>query len=483
MPGVVFPQNINKIAVDDQVLLDLSEDTVESDVLAEGYTAHNKDGQTVNGSLHIPTGTKQITQAGETDVEQYAKVNVPAASLSLSSPTVSSTGLVTAAVVLGQAGWISSAPGNKTLQLTTQAAKTVTPSTSEQTAVDSGRYTTGIVKVAAVQTEEKSITTNGTYTPSSGKFFSKVVVNVPGIAPTGTLQITQAGETDVTQYAKVNVPSASLSLSAPTVNSSGLVTAAAVLGQAGWISSAPSNKTLQLTTQAAKTVTPSTSEQTAVASGRYTTGDVKVAAIQTETKTAALDMASGNQVVQNTSGKYITQVTITKPSTLIPGNIKKDVNIGGVVGTLESGGGQITVEALSVTENGTYTAPSGKAYSPVTVNVSGGGGKNIQYYAGMKSIAKSSLSSTGVKVTVEKTGNYKISWMAARGSSSGTMSTRLYVNSSAKDTERTTWTQTYGQQITISSFALTEGQTVEIYGKSGSTSRYVMVGQLVIEEL
>ena len=34
----------------------------------------------------------------------------------------------------------------------------------------------------------------------------------------------------------------------------------------------------------------------------------------------------------------------------------------------------ITVEALSVTQNGTYTAPTGKAYSPVTVSVSGGGG-------------------------------------------------------------------------------------------------------------
>lgn len=33
------------------------------------------------------------------------------------------------------------------------------------------------------------------------------------------------------------------------------------------------------------------------------------------------------------------------------------------------GGGDITVEALSVTENGTYTAEAGKAYSPVTVNV------------------------------------------------------------------------------------------------------------------
>ena len=33
------------------------------------------------------------------------------------------------------------------------------------------------------------------------------------------------------------------------------------------------------------------------------------------------------------------------------------------------GGGDVTVESLSVTDNGTYTAPTGKAYSPVTVSV------------------------------------------------------------------------------------------------------------------
>jgi len=39
----------------------------------------------------------------------------------------------------------------------------------------------------------------------------------------------------------------------------------------------------------------------------------------------------------------------------------------------KGGGGDITVEPLTVTANGQYAAPSGKAYSPVGVNVSGGG--------------------------------------------------------------------------------------------------------------
>lgn len=37
-------------------------------------------------------------------------------------------------------------------------------------------------------------------------------------------------------------------------------------------------------------------------------------------------------------------------------------------------GSSITVESLSVTQNGSYTAPSGKAYSPITVNVPGSSG-------------------------------------------------------------------------------------------------------------
>ena len=51
-----------------------------------------------------------------------------------------------------------------------------------------------------------------------------------------------------------------------------------------------------------------------------------------------------------------------------PGYYHLTYGIGGTVEPTE-----IEVEPLSVTQNGTYTAPTGKAYSPVTVNVSGGG--------------------------------------------------------------------------------------------------------------
>lgn len=46
-----------------------------------------------------------------------------------------------------------------------------------------------------------------------------------------------------------------------------------------------------------------------------------------------LSLASGNQTVHATSGKYMTSVTINKPSTLVAGNIKSGVNIAGVTGT------------------------------------------------------------------------------------------------------------------------------------------------------
>lgn len=60
-----------------------------------------------------------------------------------------------------------------------------------------------------------------------------------------------------------------------SVSSGGLITASATQ-TGGFVASGTKSATKQLTTQAAKTVTPSTSDQTAAASGVYTTGAITV---------------------------------------------------------------------------------------------------------------------------------------------------------------------------------------------------------------
>lgn len=68
----------------------------------------------------------------------------------------------------------------------------------------------------------------------------------------------------------------------------------------------------------------------------YATVNVPTSSGETEEVTVDLSMADGDQVITPSSGKSISKATVTKPSTLIPANIKKDVVIGGVTGTLDA---------------------------------------------------------------------------------------------------------------------------------------------------
>lgn len=68
---------------------------------------------------------------------------------------------------------------------------------------------------------------------------------------------------------------------------------------------------------------------------------------------------------------------------------------------LSGGGGDITVEGLSVTENATYTAPEGKAYSPVVVNVPLPSNAYLKETASTYPIAPSLLPLPKAEVTFE----------------------------------------------------------------------------------
>lgn len=163
-----------------------------------------------------------------------------------------------------------------------------------------------------------------------------------------------------------------------TVSSGGLITASATQS-AGYVVHGTKSATKQLTTQEAKTVTPSTSSQTAVASGRYTTGAVTVAAIPstyvkptTKKSATTYTPTTSNQTIA--AGTYCSGAqTIKGDANLVAGNIKSGVSIFGVTGTYAG-----TTENLDsvITELETKTATlnttlEGKASG-------GGGGGSIE---------------------------------------------------------------------------------------------------------
>lgn len=58
--------------------------------------------------------------------------------------------------------------------------------------------------------------------------------------------------------------------------------------------------------------------------------------LPSEQKTVELNMATGNQVITPDLGYVMSAVTVNKPDTMLPENIKNGIDIGGVVGTFES---------------------------------------------------------------------------------------------------------------------------------------------------
>lgn len=93
----------------------------------------------------------------------------------------------------------------------------------------------------------------------------------------------------------------------------------------------------------------------------------------------------------------------------------------------------IEVEPLSVTTNGTYTAPRGTAYSPVTVNVPTGGGVNID----VKTLTNNSNTATSLSFTSMK-GTPKAFFLRCTAQIDSSSSTYYYCIAMRYDGDSTT---------------------------------------------
>lgn len=196
----------------------------------------------------------------------------------------------------------------------------------------------------------------------------------------------------------------------------------------------------------------------------------------------------------------IKNILTEKNLKLRPENIKKDVTAFGITGTYEGQQPNLQSKSVEITENGTTTITTDSGYDglnqvEVTTNVSGSGGKNNQANMGFYVTSRTTYVKSGLKLTVAKTGTYTVKWIAKRDSSSNTWGTGLYIDNVLYGSKNEVWGATYtlnnvAQTTSIATFQknevehvnLTEGQVVEIYGKSGSNGNWLYLHALSIEE-
>lgn len=329
-------QNINKVLLaNGTVLIDTSGVTVTPDYLLEGYTALDKSGTLITGTMQQQTvvvseendshGGKVVYITGDT-INLQAKTVTPTKNAQNVGPDSGYNGLSVITVnpipneYIKPTGTLS-INANNTYDVTNYASvtvnvsnssstinlqeKTATPSETEQEIVADNAYdglskvTVGAISSTYVGTgitrrNSNALTVNGaTVTAPAGYYANAASKSIAsGSATTPATTITANPSINISNTGLITVTASASKSVTPTV-SKGYVST----GTAGTITVNGSN-TQQLTTKAAATITPGTTNQE-IAAGTYLTG----------------------------------KQTIAGDADLIASNIKTGVNIFGVSGT------------------------------------------------------------------------------------------------------------------------------------------------------
>ena len=244
-----------------------------------------------------------------------------------------------------------------------------------------------------------TVSSSGTTTAPTGHAYSPVTVP-SGTASTPATSVTANPSISVSSGGLITATASATKSVTPSV-SAGWVSS----GTAGTITVSGSN-TSQLSTQAGATITPTESEQTAVASGKYTTGAIKVGAISSSyvgsgiTRRDNTDLSASGATVTVPSGYYASNATKTVASgtegtpTATKGAVSSHsitvtpsvTNTAGYISGGTHNGTAVTVSASELvsgsetkTANGTYDVTN---LAQIIVNVSGGGGGGLVYETG-----------------------------------------------------------------------------------------------------
>lgn len=358
----------------------------------------SSNGGTRKATIGRSTSTQYINiPAGYNDAKAYYQISAVAngsaatpATTITANPTISvgEDGLITATTSASKsitptvsAGYVSSGTagtvsvnGSNTSQLTVQPETTITPTETEQTAVEAGKFTTGAVKVGAIsstyvgsginQNDSDDLTVSGAtvtapagyYSTSASKTVASGTVGTPtaskgtvsnhsvSITPSvtnttgyitggtksgtpvsvsaselvsGTLTISSSGTKDVTNYASASVAAGSAKTPATTVTANPSV-------------SVNENGLITATASATKSITPTVTAGY-VSSG--TSGTVTVSGSNTSqlaTQAAqTIHPSTSDQTI--TSGQYLTGTQTIKKvvvsDSLNASNIKAGVTI------------------------------------------------------------------------------------------------------------------------------------------------------------